>query len=102
MLSFIKKWFGTKSEKDVKRIRMRVEKIHGFEAQLHDLSDNALRERSAALKSKIALELKPIEDEKQVLKAQVHSDTNIESKETIFKSIEELEKKQLQMLAGIG
>ena len=101
MLSFIKKWFGTKSEKDVKRIRMRVEKIHGFEAQLHDLSDNALRERSAALKSKIALELKPIEDEKQVLKAQVHSDTNIESKETIFKSIEELEKKQLQTLEQV-
>lgn len=101
MFSFLKKWFGTKSEKDVKRIRTRVDVIHGFETQLRDLTDDALRNRSAALKSKIESELKPTEDEKNALKAQLQSDTQIEVKESIFKSLEELEKKQLEVLETV-
>lgn len=101
MFSFLKKWFGTKSEKDVKRIRTRVDVIHGFETQLRDLTDDALRNRSAALKSKIESELKPTEDEKNALKAQLQSDTQIEVKENIFKSLEELEKKQLEVLETV-
>src|SRR5262245_39493991 len=46
--------FGTKNERDVKRMRARVEVITAFEPQLRQLSDEQLRAKTDEFKARIA------------------------------------------------
>src|SRR6267142_434946 len=54
----VKKFIGSKNEREVKRLRPLVTKINAFEAELQKLPDDALREKTAAWKE----ELSKIED----------------------------------------
>src|SRR5712672_3649681 len=59
MIGFIvKKFIGSKNEREVKRLRPMVTKINAFEAELQKLPDDALRQKTAAWKE----ELSKIED----------------------------------------
>src|SRR6266850_6088991 len=59
MIGFIvKKFIGSKNEREVKRLRPMVTKINAFEAELQKVSDDALRQKTAAWKE----ELSKIED----------------------------------------
>jgi preprotein translocase subunit SecA len=58
----IKKFFGSKNEREVKRLRPLVDKINAFEANLQKLPDDALRQKTAAWKE----ELSKIEDNEQL------------------------------------
>ncbi len=57
-LWIIKKVFGTKNDREVRRLRPLVARINEFEQSLQALSDDALREKTAAWKA----ELSPITD----------------------------------------
>jgi preprotein translocase subunit SecA len=93
MFDFLKKLFGTKSEKDIKNLESKVEEINSIFASLQSLSHDALRTRTQDLKSKIRnaanAQLQQIAD----IKAKVDSDANMDvnDKEALYKSIEDLE-----------
>jgi len=58
MVGFIKKIFGTKNDREIKRLRPLVAKINEIEKSLQSLPDEALREKTAQWKA----ELSQIED----------------------------------------
>ena len=63
MIGFIvKKFIGSKNEREVKRLRPIVAKINAFEAELQKVSDEALRQKTAAWKE----ELSKIEDKAEL------------------------------------
>ena len=63
MLGFIvKKVFGTKNDREVKRMRPIVATINEFEPSFQSLSDEALREKTAAWKTRLTA----IEDRKEL------------------------------------
>src|SRR5947209_5496044 len=49
----IKKVFGTSHEREIKRLRPRVERINAFEPALEKLSDAELRGKTAQFKEKL-------------------------------------------------
>ena len=53
MLTFLKKFFGTKSEKDIKSIQPQVDKILEIYPSLKNLTNDQLRAKVDALKQKI-------------------------------------------------
>src|SRR3954470_6118966 len=58
----VKKFIGSRNEREVKRLRPMVEKINQFEAELQKLPAEALREKTAAWKG----ELSKIEDKAEL------------------------------------
>ena len=67
MIGFIvKKFIGSKNDREVKRVRPLVSKINGLEEELQKLPEEALREKTAAWKE----ELSKIED-KEALAARL-------------------------------
>ena len=63
MIGFIvKKFIGSKNEREVKRLRPLVAQINALEAELQSLSDDALRQKTVAWKE----ELSKIEDKEEL------------------------------------
>src|SRR5678815_4950465 len=58
----VKKFIGSKNEREVKRLRPMVEKINQFEADLQKLTPEALRQKTATWKE----ELSKIEDKEEL------------------------------------
>jgi preprotein translocase subunit SecA len=50
---FLKKIFGTKNEREIKRLLPLVEKVNSFEPAMADLADGALREKTAEFRRRI-------------------------------------------------
>ena len=57
------KVFGTKNEREVKRLQPRVEAINALEAEMQKLSDDELRGKTAEFRARIQERLSPIADE---------------------------------------
>jgi preprotein translocase subunit SecA len=95
MAGFISKIFGgNKSEKDVKKITPQVEKINNFFAQYQSLSNDQLRNKTNEFRERIQSHLKNI-DEQIATQKQAAEDlpvTNINSRDIIYKEIDELKK----------
>src|SRR5687767_13773068 len=53
-MSVFKKIFGSKNEREIKRLLPRVTAINELEARMKQLSDEALRAKTAELKQKVA------------------------------------------------
>jgi preprotein translocase subunit SecA len=51
--TLVKKVFGSKNDREVKKLRPIVEQINAFEAGLHSLSDDALRQKTADWKARL-------------------------------------------------
>ena len=63
MIGFIvRKFIGSKNEREVKKLRPLVARINGLEEELQKLPDEALREKTAAWKE----ELSKIEDKEEL------------------------------------
>ena len=94
MLTFLKKFFGTKSEKDIKSIQPQVDKILEIYPSLKNLTNDQLRAKVDALKQKIQDAIKPQQTEINDIKARIDSDANmdIDAKEDLYKEIDEIEK----------
>ncbi len=97
MLDFITKSiakaFGTKSERDVKKVVPTVQLIKAEFAKLAKISDDELRGMSAQLMKQIQTELADFDAKIADLKAQIDSNpdlTNV-AKDAIFKQIDKLE-----------
>jgi preprotein translocase subunit SecA len=58
----VKKFIGSKNDREVKRFRPLVAKINAFEAELQKVSDDVLRQKTAAWKE----ELSKIQDNEEL------------------------------------
>ena len=99
----ITKVFGTKSERDLKQIKPIIAEIKGEYEKLHAISDDELRNRTQELKNYINQELKEIDDDLAELHGSIGEDTtlDIETKESIFDQIDELEKERNKELEEV-
>ena len=94
MLKFIAKLFGTKSEKDIKRIMPLVEQTRQEGEKLKTLSNDSLRLETKKIQEFITQELKDTENQLAELHKKVaneNSDTDINDKEAVFAAIDKLE-----------
>ena len=96
-LDLISKLFGNKASRDANEIRPWVEKIKAIYPEISVLSNDQLRERSAALKSKIQGTVTEERRRIEELKASIEG-TEIEKREAIFNQIDKLEKEVLEKL----
>ena len=90
--SILKLFFGTKSDKDRKEIQPYVDKILALYPSIDALDNDALRERSSALKLQIAEFIRPEEERIAALKVELEGDLSIEKKSDISKEIDNLTK----------
>jgi preprotein translocase subunit SecA len=92
MINLIAKLFGTKSQRDLKELVPYVEKVNAEFVRLKDLSNDELRQASAALKEQIAAELSDIDNQLADLNEQgSHPEVDVNEKERIFNQIDKLE-----------
>lgn len=94
MLNFIAKLFGTKSNKDIKRIQPLVELTIAEGENLTDLTHDQLRQKTQEVRGTIDAYLKPIDDQVKGLHEEIvgHPELDITEKEKIFAQIDSLEK----------
>lgn len=92
MLKFIAKLFGTKSEKDIKRIMPLVEATKQEGAALVNLSNDELRSQTRQVESRIAVALQPIDDQIGALHKQIADQPGMDlhEKEALFQQIDAL------------
>lgn len=94
MLTFLKKFFGTKSEKDIKLIQPQVDQTIEIYPSLAKLSNDELRARVESLKQKIKDSVKSEQTQVDDIKTQIEKefDMDIDAKESLYKQVDELEK----------
>ncbi len=86
----IKFFFGSKADKDRKEIEPYVEKIRAIYPSISQLSNDELRERSAALRAQIAQFIAPEEAAVVDLKSKLENPSiSLDEKEAISKQIEQ-------------
>ena len=93
MLKLIAKLFGTKSEKDIKRIMPLVEQTKQEGERIKSLSNDALRGETKKIQEQINQELKNIDDQLAGLHQKIadNPSLDINEKESLFGQIDKLE-----------
>src|SRR5205085_693344 len=93
MLKLIAKIFGTKSEKDIKRIMPLVEQTKKEGESVQSLSNDELRNETKKIQEIINLELKDIDDQLAALHQKIADtpDMDINEKEATFARVDKLE-----------
>ena len=94
---FISKIFGNKASRDMKEIQPWVEKVKAAYPAISALSNDGLREASAALKAKIQGTVTAERARIEELKASIEN-TELEKREAVFAQIDKLEKEVLEKL----
>lgn len=88
----LKKIFGSKSDRDMKAIRPVLDKILAVYPEIDKLSNDELRARSAALRSRIAEVEKPFEDRIAQIKLELEQDIPVSEKEALATESDKLVK----------
>ena len=103
MLKLFTKIFGTKSERDLKRLRPYVEKINVAFEQLQALSNDELRDKTQGIKKHIKDQLQEIIDEINIRKQQADYDASLslEDTEELYRQAGNLEKYYAQRLEEV-
>lgn len=93
MLQFIAKIFGTKSEKDIKRVQPLVDQTKAEGEKLKPVTNDALRNETQNIQEFINQELKSIDDQLASLHKRIsdNPDLDINEKEAIFGDIDRIE-----------
>ncbi|MDP2860226.1 MAG: preprotein translocase subunit SecA, partial [bacterium] len=90
--SLISGFFGNKSDKDYKTALPVVEQVNAFTAELINLSNDELRDRSAAMRQAIKGHINDEEQEISEIKAKIEADEiPVEDREKAFIHIDKLE-----------
>ena len=94
MFALLKKFFGTKSEKDIKAIQPLVDKTLEIYPSLASLSNDEIRAKVVALKQQIQDAIKNEQSQIKEMEARVENepDMALETKEELYKEIDKLEK----------
>ncbi|NTV92138.1 MAG: preprotein translocase subunit SecA [Chlorobiaceae bacterium] len=67
MLKIFEKVFGSKHDKDIKRIQPVIQRINEIQASFQSLSDDELREKGSLFRQKVRSRLLPLEQQKKEL-----------------------------------
>jgi len=94
MLKFLAKIFGTKSEKDIKKVMPLVEETRKEGEKLTGLSNDELRGKTQGLRERIKKHLAEIDQKLAALHARVaqEPDMDLQEKESVFADIDKIEK----------
>ncbi|MFQ3580033.1 MAG: preprotein translocase subunit SecA, partial [Bacteroidales bacterium] len=93
LTSILSRFFGNKSEKDIKNLQPQLEQIKKYEQDFSQLSTDSLREETQKLKKHLQEALQPLEDEIAELKKQAENDTiELLEREKIYEKIDRLQK----------
>ena len=93
MLKIFEKIFGSKHEKDIKKIQPLIGSINELQMSLASFSDDQLRLKGLELKQKVRNVLEPMEQEKKSLFLKLDNpDINLEEVETINARLDALAK----------
>src|SRR5829696_7019988 len=100
MLKFIAKIFGTKSDKDIKRMMPLMEDTKAEGEKLKSISNDELRKKSEEIQHYINQELKNIDDQLAELHKRIadQPDLELSEKEFIFAQIDKIEKVLVKVL----
>ncbi|MFM9075940.1 MAG: preprotein translocase subunit SecA, partial [Bacteroidota bacterium] len=103
MLKFIAKIFGTKSDKDIKKLMPLVEQTNREGEKLTGISNDELRNLSFGLRDVIATELKSIDEQLAARHGKIAAepDLDLSEKERIFGEIDNLELERNQELEKV-
>ncbi|MCS6795376.1 MAG: preprotein translocase subunit SecA [Raineya sp.] len=103
IVNVLAKLVGSKVEKDRKELQPYVEKVNAEFAKLHDISNDALRQKTQELKIYIRQKLQPLDEQIAQLRKQVaeNPQMNIVEQEKIFNKIDELEKEHDKQLEKV-
>ncbi len=103
MLKLIAKIFGTKSEKDIKRIMPLVEETKREGEKLISISHDELRAKTAEVQEFINAKLKHIDDQLADLHKEVadQPDLDLNEKDSIFKDIDRIEGERNKELENV-
>ncbi len=93
--SLLRSIFGDKSSRDMKLIQPLVEKVKAVSPEIEALSNDALRERTAQLRTTIQQSATDLCEKITQLKSTIE-DTPIDEREGIFAQIDKLEKEVLE------
>jgi preprotein translocase subunit SecA len=93
MFDFLKKLFGTKSEKDIKNLQSQVDEINSIFAGLQSVSNDELRSKTTSLKASIKSSVKELSDKIDTMKGRVSNEPEMDvyTKEDLYKEIDEIE-----------
>lgn len=93
MFGFLKKVFGTKSEKDIRDVEPIVDEINSVYATLTAISNDELRNKSKALKAKIQEYIKAEQSKIDGIIAEINAkpDMDVNTKEELYKEIDGIE-----------
>ena len=101
MANIITKIFGSKHDRDLKRINPTVEEINEIYQDLHFLSDDELKARIVYLKSEIQESVREVKEELEILNRSLMADVNEkegdEDSEEIRNKIYELEDEEKEL-----
>ncbi len=107
MLDFINKtvgkFFGTKSERDVKEAMPQVERTLEEYAKLASITNDELRDKTGIFKAKINARLQETEDEIAAITQQIENDVDmdLEAKQELYTSIDTIKKSQKAMIEEV-
>jgi preprotein translocase subunit SecA len=91
MLKIIEKIFGSKHEKDIKKIQPVINHINELQASMASLSDEQLKQKSRELKQKVRKALEPIELERKNLGHKLDNpDISLEEADSVNTKLEAL------------
>jgi preprotein translocase subunit SecA len=92
MLGIIKKFFGSKHERDVETLEPIIKEINEHFASYASLSDDELRAKTSEFKARVAEATAESVAELAELKEQLNAETTFEERESIFDQIDAAEK----------
>ncbi len=100
-LSAFRKIFGSKHERDAKKLVPYAEQINEEFEKLRDLSDDDLKQKTVSFRTRIKEETAKIEKEIADLKERLKGDVQGEERKGIYKEIDDLEQEHDDMIADI-
>jgi preprotein translocase subunit SecA len=103
MLTILKKFFSTKSEKDIKAIQPSVDNSLEIYKTLATLSNDELRDKVSGLKEKIQASVKDEQAEIETIKSRIENDSemDVDQKESLYKEIDGIESEITKTIEGV-
>ncbi|HOI88148.1 MAG TPA: preprotein translocase subunit SecA, partial [Lentimicrobium sp.] len=103
MLSFLKKFLGTKSEKDIREITPVLEKIKEIYPSVQKLSNDELRSRTAYFREKIHTAVAGNEEKISQIRERLETDPemDMDEKEKLYEQIDNLENESYALTQSV-
>ena len=99
--SFLKKIFGSKHERDAKKLVPIAEEVNGAFSKLSTLSDDELRNKTVEFRARIKEETAEYEKEIAGLNEKLKEDVQGEERKEIYKRLDDLEEERDNVIADI-